>query len=550
MGFIFWIHPTGLAIVAASFISIGVFAYKEKKYKSFVFHVLFTSVLVILYQSFFHDWVNKSMTPIGYTPVHHYGGIANTISALTSLKVLVGSFVIFIGTLSYLTISSFGIFFIGIYFSIKKIFNSLLSGDVDNKISLILFFYILSVFFVIGMGSVMFASTTLNGAMRIDHWIYGRYVEPIILLFLAIGFIIFKTLKIRVRIIISVLSFSLLMITAINGLHIPTESHNNLLNTPAFWPQYLFENLGLSEWMAIGSVVVLFSLFLNRKLLFIMMFLSSILCVYNQYQFHKEILNSYSKPSSFIKIIQQNYAKDSCIGFDVDFPANMNLYQKERFNLYQFYLKDFQYRRFSLQEWKKSCNGPFLTYNVVPLINNDNYMVLAKEIESGLFLVDKKQNNKINGLMGLSGVENDILLASSVNYVCLYSGCFSADAKKLSNKSQVGMLDNNTLITTSKAGHLFYGPYTKIKKGHYKLVITGDFKHAKGAYLDIVSNLGRDEHLGKDICSVACPVESQLTFPFTINTDISDLEVRLSVSAEDNVRVYGYEVIMDQNIKP
>src|SRR5690606_225008 len=71
--------------------------------------------------------------------------------------------------------------------------------------------------------------------------------------------------------------------------------------------------------------------------------------------------------------------------------------------------------------------------------------------------------------------------------------CLKASALNASNSlTQVSEYRDEKLFSTGKEGYLLYGPYRKMRAGHYRLTIQGA---ASGtAHADIVSSSGKINH--------------------------------------------------------
>lgn len=110
----------------------------------------------------------------------------------------------------------------------------------------------------------------------------------------------------------------------------------------------------------------------------------------------------------------------------------------------------------------------------------------------------------------------------------------------LSLPSQVGIVENFGIITQSRSGFLVYGPYTPLKSGKYLLSISGKSSQLRGAYVDVVSDLGTKVHAKFKLKEDG----NYLLRNGVVNLDVNvkDLEVRVWVSEKDELRLFGYSL--------
>jgi hypothetical protein len=145
-------------------------------------------------------------------------------------------------------------------------------------------------------------------------------------------------------------------------------------------------------WMLYGAVAVAAAAWFGKRLAVSLMLLAFPLSVYNQIIWHDAILANFSAPSSLVGIVRHNFAPATCVGFNPTLPTSATLFQIERYHLNAYYLFNYGYRRVSPTEWISQCNGPYLTYDVSNLIESGRARLVAKEIKSNLFLVQRSDS--------------------------------------------------------------------------------------------------------------------------------------------------------------
>ena len=160
--------------------------------------------------------------------------------------------------------------------------------------------------------------------------------------------------------------------------------------------------------------------------------------------------------------------------------------------------------------------------------------VLAKEKLSGLTLVARKGSS--------DSLEYADLYTQS-NGICLTGWCFEKRAGDLF--SQVGQRESRAIRSSGKPGFLFFGPYIPLAAGDYTATIEVSADIPDGAYLDAVALQGKmilaKAALG-DLIGKAGKPTNTLWFPFTVDQPVEAFELRLFVTADAKVAVYGYTI--------
>jgi hypothetical protein len=535
VGLLYWIHPAGLAVAGASIIVVSIWSIRNRSYSGLFFHAIGVVVLILAYKFGIHPWLADGMTPAGYRPITHYPSLSKVFARIGGMNYWLDKCAQAIGQISYLTVGSFGLAFFGfsnLFVRAKRLLSRehFEQGDVAGG------YAIFSCLSVIAIGVI-----ALN-PRRIDHWIYGRYLDQVSMPVIAVGAMSLLGMKGRTRIISTVLAVCIVVGAGFltGSRHIVTE-FNNLINTPAFWPQYVFPQTGMLSWMALGALAI-GAVGIGGKYVALLAVLSSFVASsINQSQWHLQIQSFHSKPSSIVDIVRANYTPGACVGFDTEFPDWVDLYRKERFQLYKFYFYDYGYRRISIKEWRNGCDGPLLTYNPQQFIGKTTENVLARENDSGLFLVVKDGMKKADISAGIR-LRSDISLATTMDDACLLSGCYAVKYDELIRFSQVGVIRDGMLSSDGRAGYLFYGPYRALDKGFYSLVIRGNFFVSDTAVIEIASDQGKKIYLQRRFSQGECS-SGEALLPFQLEEKTTGLEVRLRVGSKDRVSIMGYEIV-------
>lgn len=542
VGFLYWIHPTGLGPVISSVVIVGILAVHFRILQAFFLHTGVVLILALLYQKGFHEWMAAGMTMPGFSGVNTYSGAFPSLTQLSNLDFWIEWAAKAAGQFSYLIVGSFGLIVFGVNAIWSRLHASIKSMPPGKDIVLASAgaYGLLSMLAILLIGSLMFTTTATSS---VNHWIYGRYVDATAMPIIGLGAYLFINLDKQKRLFLASISTVFLLVSGIVLASLVGKGAiNNLMNTPSFYPQYFITIPDFAMWMSIGAIGTIAAAIFGKYFTAALMVLAFGISTSNQGEWHEKVLSNHSVPSSVIELIRKNYSPGTCIGFDASLNAKTGAtIRLERFGLYRYHLFNYEYKRMSFAEWVESCDGPFITYNPAPYFDDPRFEVVARENIFDLFVVVKRGVKKLvlpETVLGIGG----IVLAENAGKECMRSGCFSVSAKELTPYSKVAVFDDGKLISTNKSGFAFFGPYLPLKKGEYNLIIHGDFHNIEEATLDVISHKPRTEHYKSIICPFGCPKEKPVSVPFSLGNDVTSLEVRLSVGANDKFLLSGYEI--------
>jgi len=269
-GFLFWIHPIGIALIISA---SAMFVYKyvvDRKRVSLLFPLIMISVAGTYFIAV-HPWFASIMTPEGFAPQSHYNGFINELAGLSNPRFILN----ILAQLSALLISTFGLLLLGMGNTIDRV------SRLQNKIKEIPKkpdIYIMLVLALTILGSVAIGSigAASNNSNHIEYWIYTRYAEQYLLMFIGVGVLSApRSLKL-VRLIAVIPIVGLVLYLQTNT--VKSIFVNNIVNTQSFWPQYLSSDLTGGQnflvWFTYGfisiSIVFLLMRTKMKPLLFIL----------------------------------------------------------------------------------------------------------------------------------------------------------------------------------------------------------------------------------------------------------------------------------------
>jgi hypothetical protein len=518
VGFLYWIHPTGLAVAIASFLTLLYLGSLTKNLKVATLSILSIATTILLYhflQSILRGW----MTPEGFPANLHYPLID---SERITVSVLWSAFIRAIGQITYITIGTLGFGLAGIWAVLRMALTS--STNLSSRISGL--FLLLSLLGIICMGSLMFSVMDVN---RTDHWMYGRYSEGVLLPILLIGLITLKTrtLALPALLIPGTFLLACAITQEVFSIYRSDPGWNiNLVNVSFFWVTALPSSYGFAFALMIGAGVTAFTLQLPKALARIALVIVFFLAINQGFSWHSESLANYSRPSSIPEIIKNNWSPGTCVGLD---PIIFESHSFERTALYKFHLYNYEIRRMNIYDWASNCNGPYITSDFDSVDQLEN-VILAREIDTGLLLLSKKKENIIEPIFGIY----------PQGHICTFNyGCLSKSSQDLKHMSQVGELEGGILRSNGAQGFLFFGPYVDMPRGRYKITLDAKFLQPHESYIDIVTG----PKASVKVASVNLIDLKQDNFEFSLHDNASELEVRLFASEKAQISFRGYQLV-------
>lgn len=350
-GFLYWVHPTGLAVGIALSLAV-IYEYFSKKKISIVLITIASIIaMIMIYKVFFLPWLHGRMMLSGVGAAFHYPQIINAIKAVLDLDGVIEFLSRLAGHIFYLTIGTLGL----IWASYINIFNVKKGLEIAVPNTLITFLT-LSLLGVLFLSVLLFSSST--EANRLDHWIYGRYVEGVIAPLVLFGAmtVVPKTQWV---------SLSVAMITGLLLMYGITDyGHTARMNVGAFWQDFKIRDAGLHTWILSGVGLILLSLVMSRFsrfaalgfIGFVFVWMSSL-----QLSWHDAAAKDAASRYDLAKLIRLHYAPGDCVGFD---QSGIDSYNKHVFWFYNgFQLYDYAFLRMTASDWRRKCDGPLFSYD-------------------------------------------------------------------------------------------------------------------------------------------------------------------------------------------
>lgn len=354
-GYTYWTHPVGLVCVLAALLACLSQAITNKRLARPVFAATCLALMVLAYNLVFVPWLH-ARTTISSTPALHYPGIRETFSALLSSPAMLGVYLArFSGHIFYLLIGTVGVFYLGVADSVRRMAASITSarkGHGNGQLS-IQIFLLFSLVGILALSTLLF--TTTPAAQRLDHWMYGRYVEGVLAPLLLVGASHRHWRKLIWSIPLSAAALLLLL------WGMEPHSGNAPMNTSALWQQLQMGSHGMWLWWLAGSGLIVLAAAFGKTIG--KLIVSCVFCFasWQQVEWHQVKLQDVVPRWESARYVRANYPRGTCVGFDM---TSVNNYNQHSFWFdYGFQLYDYRLMRSSIPQWTGACKGLLFSFN-------------------------------------------------------------------------------------------------------------------------------------------------------------------------------------------
>lgn len=356
ISFLYWIHPTGVVVIVAGLVSAFILSLLRRSVFFVSAYIVTVATGVALYKYGFQPWLYDRMT-IGGDPALHYPSLFRLLTPLTTIDGITDVVARSGGHLFYLVLGTAGLFWIGVEVGAAKILTALRSrsamfGPAQDWIVHI--FLLLSLLGVLVLSVLFFASDP--NAVRIDHWMYGRYVEGVIAPTLLVGALCFTRVSALRAILVAIGAASLL------SFGISDYSHTARFNIPAFWQDFYIRGKGVWWWLVYGIAVVLTIAVAGRTFGRFLIWILFVACGYLQIAWHEKAALEASQRWEVATYVRENVVPGACVGFDF---SGIDSYYRHVFWFdFGFQLFDYRYQRVEPKRWAQGeCDGPLFSYS-------------------------------------------------------------------------------------------------------------------------------------------------------------------------------------------
>lgn len=356
-GWLFFVHPTAIASIAIAFVVAGAFAVQRREWAWFAAFIAACTFLVIAYSAWIQPWLVARLS-VGSFPLNlHYPSWATALQPLLSLNGLVGFAQRLAGHAFYVLAGSLWLAWFAAVHVARVVFADARDRRVEAE-SGALAFIILAMLATLALSALTF--TSLH-APRLDHWMYGRYIEGTMLPVLAIGFMVMSIGLDRTAL-AGLLVASACAVVLASG---APGAEINILNVTALWQSSLLRGASLPAWWLGGAAVSCLMLLLPGNLLragaIATVFLGSTWLVYDR--FLGPCHEMYAERFQLAEFVREHVKPvPTCLGLDtvsVETPST----SIESWAKYGSHLFAYGMRRTTVEEWMETCDGPLISWS-------------------------------------------------------------------------------------------------------------------------------------------------------------------------------------------
>lgn len=293
-------------------------------------------------------------------------------------------------------------------------------------------------------------------------------------------------------------------------------------------------------WFVVGSLGVLIIAYLVRfkgKIMLLLLVPVTFLCIHYQSVFHHKLLNEGSRKSALTTFIKGVYSKNQCIGFEYNTktPIDEGL-DNNRLRLLAYENFTHKFQRMTLEQWKNSCEGPFITSQVHNEKDLKGAQYVAREELSGLLVIARKEDIK-RFQEDYSNVDG--LYVSGTDPKCVIDGCLVEQANEMKMFSRVGKVVNDELIVNNTEGVLAYGPYTELSKGSYVLEFNAEIINSSNSFIEVQIQSNNDDG---DIIYLSDKLITNGKYYFKLNESAKRFQVLITVHKATSAKIRNYKV--------
>lgn len=533
VGFLTWVHPTGLPVAVAAVVTLGLMSWLDRTLVPvIVAGVAVMALMVLAYLQILQPMLLDTMTPEGFKPKLHYPSVADELAMLTSLGGVAHILTKYLGQIAYILIGSLALASGAAAHIIGRLAVVGRAGEQDHPARIgLLVFGLLSLLCMILMTSLTHNQTPIVWA---NHWFNGRHLEGLLLPFLLFSFLLSAPRLHRLIITLGVFALLILMQAVIRRETVDV----NEIEVPAYWPQVLVPDGTILLWFLLGGVACTLAVFVPAKLLKFFLVGLYLLCIGNQIEWHRQSYWVNGRPSGLSQFLRDTTPVTGCIAFEPRQDRSRDIRRYERLNQLSYYLMGYNYRRMEIADWIENCDGPYLTYSDEPAFSGAGAVLIAQELETGLKVYTRETGNLPD-----RGTYTRVFVRTE-NEDGSISHIARVIAADLSGHLGVGQLVDGAIVTTDQSGHVFYGPYGHLKAGKYRFRAYGQASNAGESWFDVASDGGSRIHGTYPLSATGSGEEPLAIGAFAIVEDLDGFELRLNAGGRANIVFSHYDLEM------
>jgi hypothetical protein len=353
VGYLVVITPRAWMVAASALLVGTAIVVQRRDGKGFVAFLAGLAAVVAAGRWLLEPFVLERLTLGEFPPDLRYPTLAWMLAPLQTLDGIRSVALHVIAHAAYLLMGTLWLAWFGALYVARRINESRLQRELRPDV-LVLVYVLVAVIATLGISALHFAS--YRNALRLDQWMYGRYVEAVLMPLLAIGFVAMRRSRF-------VFGFAIAWLFAWIFVSNARIGPTNPINISALWQMFQLPGWTAVGWCTAAGVLALCLICLPygiRAAAFAIVFaLTSV-------QIHRSNLeiafHLYAVRHRLASDIRLFYAPgpERCIGYDeksVADPASDSALQT-----YSNFLFDYRIRRITFEDWAAHCDGPLISW--------------------------------------------------------------------------------------------------------------------------------------------------------------------------------------------
>jgi len=354
LGYLIMVTPRASAVVVSAIPVGAVIAVQRRDARGFVALLGGLAAVVAIDRLLLEPFVLERLTLGEFPPDLRYPTLEWMLAPLTRLDGVRLLALYVAGHAAYLLMGTLWLAWFGASYVGRRWSESRSRRELPADV-LVLTYVIVAVVATLGISALHFAS--YQNAQRLDQWMYGRYVEAVLMPLLAVGFVAMRTGRF-----IFVFGFAIAWVLAwvfVANAHITLF---NPINVSALWEAFQIPGWTAVGWCAAAGVLAFCLIWLPygvRAAAFAALFAMTSVQLHDrnlEYSFHW--FATRHRLASDIRSVHTP-GPERCVGYDepsVEDPAvDIGL------QTYANFLFDYRIRRVTVEDWAARCDGPLIS---------------------------------------------------------------------------------------------------------------------------------------------------------------------------------------------
>ncbi|MCR9135228.1 MAG: hypothetical protein NXI27_04485 [Alphaproteobacteria bacterium] len=531
VGFLTWIHPSGLPVGIAAALTLALMCWMDRRLiVPAMTAALIIIVMILSYQQVLQPLLRNAMTPEGFQPKLHYPSPLDELALVASLDGVVHVLTKYVGQMAYILAGTLALASGGVAYTLLRVaaVSRNRNGQRPETIGLLVF----GLFSILGMVAVTSLSNNLTPVIWANEWFSGRHLEAVLLPFLLFSFLLCAP-----RI------YGLIITTGVFALvflfHLTNRRETldlNEIEGSSFWPTVLFPDGTMLQWFFWGGLACVLAVFVPVRIVKLFLVGLYLMCIGNQIEWHHQSFWVNGRPSELSQFIRDTYPVNSCIAFEPREDRSDDIRRYERLNQLTYYLMNFRFRRMEVSDWIERCDGPYLTYRDHPALADAGAVVIAQELYTGLKAYARKtvgrreEGRYAQVFVRMDHEDRPATFLARVN------------SSNLAGHLGVGELIDGSIVSNKRSGHVFFGPYGYLDAGRYRFHAFGSATDIEKSWFDLVSEGGNRIHHTFPLEEKETGQDRIASGNFEIPADMKNFEIRLNADANANIVFSHYEL--------